>query len=228
MSERLDSVLSVALVTAAAVLATALIHREFFAQPSGSASPPSRFVSDWKSVASSGRLLGNPAAPVRITEFADLQCPFCAAYDSSIRRVRQEFPTQVAFLFVHFPLTQHRFASSAARAAECAAVQGRFDEMTRLLYAKQDSFGTKPWLDYAREVSIHDTAVFARCISETETPTLVSAGAAAGARMQVRGTPTILLNGWRYGTPPSDTELTRAIADILSGRKPYSGYRLEK
>jgi protein-disulfide isomerase len=45
---------------------------------------------------------------------------------------------------VHFPLPMHRFAEPAARVAECAGDQGRFEAMYDLLFEQQDKFGSKP------------------------------------------------------------------------------------
>jgi protein-disulfide isomerase len=47
---------------------------------------------------------------------------------------------QVSLIYIHFPLTGHRFAMPAARAAECAGNQGRFQAMYDQLFDGQDSF----------------------------------------------------------------------------------------
>lgn len=36
------------------------------------------------------------------------------------------------------------------------------------------------------------------------------------------GTPTVLLNGWRYGAPPDSIELERALSEIRQGRAPFA------
>jgi len=56
----------------------------------------------------------------------------------------------------------------------------------------------------------------------------VASGLALAAKEGINGTPTVILNGWRYGVPPSDTELVRAIGDILAGRRPYKGFPAEE
>jgi hypothetical protein len=53
---------------------------------------------------------------------------------------------------------------------------------------------------------------------------MVTAGLAMGRKFELIGTPLVLLNGWRYGVAPSDTELVRAIGDLLAGRKPYKDF----
>jgi protein-disulfide isomerase len=50
-------------------------------------------------------------------------------------------PRDVRIVFRHFPLRIHRLAIQAAKAAECASDQGRFQSMSDALYAHQDSVG---------------------------------------------------------------------------------------
>jgi protein-disulfide isomerase len=65
-----------------------------------------------------------------IIEYADFECPFCAALELKLagRRLRRAFR--------HFPVrTSHPRAWPAACAAEAAGLQGRFWEMHDLLFA---------------------------------------------------------------------------------------------
>jgi protein-disulfide isomerase len=126
----------------------------------------------------------------------------------------------VARRFVHFPLPQHRFARPAARAAECAALEGRFSEMHDVLMAKQDSFGLKSWTSYARDASVKDTIRFGKCVSQNEKVPRVEDGVALGTQLEISGTPTIVIDGWRFEAPPSDTLLRQTIEALLAGRKP--------
>jgi len=76
-------------------------------------------------------LRGPHDAPL-VIEYADFECPFCAALshrlgERALRRV-----------FRHFPVsTSHPRAWPAACAAEAAGLQGRFWEMHDLLFADQ-------------------------------------------------------------------------------------------
>jgi protein-disulfide isomerase len=74
---------------------------------------------------------GPQDAPV-VIEYADFECPFCAAL--SIRLAAR--PLRRAFR--HFPVrSSHPRAWASACAAEAAAAQGRFWEMHDSLYADQ-------------------------------------------------------------------------------------------
>jgi protein-disulfide isomerase len=67
-----------------------------------------------------------------IIEYADFECPFCAALSAELAG----YP--VGRVFRHFPVrSSHPRAWPAACAAEAAALQGRFWEMHDLLFADQ-------------------------------------------------------------------------------------------
>lgn len=72
-------------------------------------------------------ILGNPDAPVKVVEYADLECPYCKTFGTTMHQIMDYYGTtgKVAWVFRHFPLTQiHSKAPKEAEAAECAAAQG--------------------------------------------------------------------------------------------------------
>jgi protein-disulfide isomerase len=69
-------------------------------------------------------LLGNPAAPVVVVEYADFDCEYCKDFDDTMNQIiADEGPSgQVAWVYREFPLVEiHPNAFSSAEAAECAA-----------------------------------------------------------------------------------------------------------
>lgn len=214
----------------AIAVAGAAVHREFFTSPvnvSGSVARQSEYMANWRTLLPVSRRLGSSAAPVTIVELTDLECPFCREFNRTVHKVLNRYPERVAYAFVHRPLAMHRHATAAARAAECAASFGRFAEAVDALFENQDSLGIRSWGAYARQAGVGDTAGFRRCMADTETAgrnSLVDAGAHLADSLGIHATPTIILNGWRYAYVPSDTELFRAIDDLLAGRPPYHGF----
>ncbi len=68
--------------------------------------------------------LRGPATAPLVIEYADLECPYCAAADRRLAAL------PIRLLFRHFPVrSSHPRAWAAACAAEAAAAQGRFWEM---------------------------------------------------------------------------------------------------
>jgi protein-disulfide isomerase len=223
MRDRLERALSIALVVSALVLAAAAAHREFIpASVHTAATPPDRptFIDDWRRALEIGIEIGSPTAPVKVVEFADLECPFCRGFNSVMRETLKERPTEVSFVFVHYPLENHRFAQQAARASECAAAQGRFQEFVNAVYDKQDSLGMKSWGSYALDAGIRDTLTFRRCALDPATVARIEGGKSFGDRIHVSGTPTLVINGWRYDRGLGKDELRRVIGRILKGASP--------
>ena len=78
------------------------------------------YVSSWQSLLSAARISGEAHAPVVVVEFSDFECPFCRRFHSVLRTTQAKYPGKITVAFVHLPISSHRFARPAARAAECA------------------------------------------------------------------------------------------------------------
>lgn len=90
-----------------------------------------------------------PATGPLVVEYADFECPFCAAL--SLRLAEQP----VHRVFRHFPVrTSHPRAWPAACAAEAAGLQGRFWEMHDLLLADQGRLEDPHLWDRARALGL--------------------------------------------------------------------------
>lgn len=211
------------IITAAAVaVAAVLVHREFIGTtPVATPRRQPQPVAAWRDILPAGRVIGNPNAKVMLIEFADLECPFCRRFQSTLNQATAKYPNDVALVFVHLPLEMHRFSRYGAKMAECAAAQGRFRNMVDAIYQRQDSLGLRPRLAYALDAGLGDTVAFRRCVADTTTPPMVAKGLAAARKLSLTATPTLLLNNWRFGGVPSDSELYRAIEDVLAGREPF-------
>lgn len=218
-----DRVITSVIVLATVGVVAVAFHREFGSGPVPGRAPDSlpEFITDWRNMVPSGVLLGEPSARVTIVEFADLECPYCALLSTRLVALRKRYPRDVAVAFIHFPLAQHRFALPAARALECAGDQSAFDRFLELLYGKQDSLGLKPWDEFAREAGVSDLRKFDSCNKKTSPMPRVQAGLALGKEIGVRGTPVVILNGWRFARPPNDSVLSASVDSVLGGRKPF-------
>jgi len=93
--------------------------------------------------------------------------------------------------------------------------------MVDALYQKQDSFGLRPWSSYARDAGIRDTVSFVQCAGDTVTIPAIARGEAAARKLNLMGTPSILLNDWHFGSTPTQPQLVQAIDDVLAGRSSY-------
>ena len=219
MTKLWDRLVTGALVVSAISVAAVAVRRELRdeTRPTAAAriAPPDH-IDGWEDFSAIGRWIGDSTAKVRLVEFTDYECPFCRRFHEQFAAMRQEFGKDVSLLIVQYPLPNHRFARPAAYAAECAHAAGRWEQFHDALYAKQDSFGLKSWASYASDAGIKDTASFLGCVRRTSKSDRVEAGLAAGTRIRIVGTPTILIDGWRYNGTPFDS-LTAIVRSKLKG-----------
>lgn len=223
VNERIDRVLSIFLTVAAVVIAGVLVRREFFARDSGplQISTEPEFTSNWKSLLSQGHLIGRSDALMHIVEFSDLECPFCARFHVSFNFLREKYGDDVALTFIHYPLSYHKFAMPAARASECASKQDRFAQFIDLVFRHQDSLGQIEWAAYAERAGVPDAGAFARCLEDTTSLPRITAGLQLAEKLRIQGTPTVLVNGWKYPVPPTQAQLIEMVDSLRVGANPF-------
>lgn len=215
--------LTTVLVLCALVTTGLVVRREINPAPllsRSSVSGPS-LIKGWREALNRGVTMGPANAPVQVVEFADFECPFCASFHSTLRAARERHQDKIALTFAHFPLETHKFAEAAALAAECAAEQGHFEAMHNQLFEHQAAFGERPWATFARDAGVADLTRFEACMTKAAPLARIRAAKALGANtFEVRGTPTVVINGWRLSSLPSDSELDEMIQAVLAGESP--------
>lgn len=227
MSSGIEKAVSGLLGLAALAIIGAEVKRIFVPHPVGPSSPRSTYLSEWRSMLPAANMIGDEDAPVIVTVFTDFQCPFCRRFHNALATAAREFPNKISTAVIHLPLSGHQHAEAAARAAECAGTTkagGSFARAVDQLYANQDSIGRWPWSRFALKAGVRDTMEFARCMADTAAVSRVQLGRSLAVKEGFNATPTVILNGWRYGVPPADTELVRAVGDIVRGKPPYKGF----
>lgn len=77
-------------------------------------------------VTEADHIKGSLDAPVKIVEYSDFDCSFCARFHDTMNAIMEEYSSdQVAWVYRHFPLEQlHPQAFSVALASECVAEVG--------------------------------------------------------------------------------------------------------
>lgn len=224
IGDRVDRLLTVVLTSAAVVMATVVVARELRpaerSRPTGNVGGPLPSNADWQRVLATSRPLGDTLGRLQLVEFSDLECPACRVFHTmTLPALMESFGTDLTVRLVHFPISSHRFAKPAARAAECAAHQRRFPEFVALVFAKPDSIGIKLWAAFARDAGVRDSSAFVRCMGNPGATALVDSGRALGERLGIKGTPTILVNGWQTRNP-SLAEAERVISAFRAGKTP--------
>jgi protein-disulfide isomerase len=173
--------------------------------------------------------LGNPAAPVRVVEFADLQCPFCREYSLQVLprlvqdyvrsgKVRMEFRT-LSFL--------GKDSVTAGRAAAAAAQQDKLWNFVDVLYFNQgeenSGYVTPSFLQRVNRAAGVDPAKAAAFAASPASLKPLTTANALGDRLGVQSTPTILV-GRRGGkltavqADPTDVSGFKAAIDGALGQ----------
>jgi len=219
MSRRLSMALNV-VSAGCAVFITVLVARRYLIDrprvPTLSPTP----VANWSAYSGGGHRIGPDSAPVTIVEFGDFECPVCGQFArSSLRAIRTKFPRDVAVVYRYWPLSYHHLARPAARAAECASLQGRFQQFHDALYAEQDSLGLKSWSDFAVESGIVDTVRFDACLRSAAPDTVIQRDENAAVAIGGHGTPTIVVNGKRLGGAPDSAAFDRLVSELVQKAK---------
>ena len=161
---------------------------------------------------------GSPNALVTLVEYADFECLHCGRALSSINTLLKEFAGTLRVVFRHFPLEwEHPNAWMAALAAEAAARQGRFWEMHDELYRNQLMLHRDALPAHAASAGL-DIVSFAADLDEPLVIERVQRDVDSGRRNQVRGTPTVFIDGVRQRAPLTLDALRGAIGEAIMRR----------
>ncbi|MDQ1523570.1 MAG: formate-nitrite transporter family protein [Pyrinomonadaceae bacterium] len=143
---------------------------------------------------------GRTDAPLLLEEYGDFQCPPCGFFHPILKRIEGEYATQLRVAYRHFPIrSQHQHAAEAARAAEAAALQGKFWQMHDMLFENQKDWKDAPiarpvFLNFARTLGL-DVAKFTQDIDSAAVANRVLNDETQAAARGVKGTPSVYLNG---------------------------------
>lgn len=202
-----------------ASLALFVGYRQFMkGRPTPPATDPLAVTdSDWKR--------GAIAPELYLIAYEDLQCPACKAYEPVVKRILETFPTQLGLVFRHYPLTRtHPNAFAAAAAAQAAGEQGKFFDLTDLLYEHQSDWAPLPnpegkFEEYAKQLNLNiDEWNTARNSSRVKD--VIKAQQKVGDTLGVQGTPTFFLNGKKLENPQSIEEFRAIVQQALDKLPP--------
>lgn len=139
---------------------------------------------------------GAEKAPVTVTVFSDFQCPYCAKVSPLLDQIVGQYPKEVKVVHKSFPLKSHQFAMPAAIAALAAHRQGKFWEMHDAIFANYASLSDEKLSEFAKNLGL-DLDQFNKDRNDPRLQQEVEAELESGLKAEVRGTPTIFVNGRR-------------------------------
>lgn len=142
------------------------------------------------------RVKGDSAAPIRIVEISDFECPYCGQFHFESSRIIDSLYVQsgiARYLWISFPNSNHPRAWPAVEAAFCAGAAGRFWEMHDILFDRVDQW--KKAVDpvalfeqWAVEIGI-DQESYGQCLRNDVTAPLQVADYDSALRSGITSTP---------------------------------------
>jgi protein-disulfide isomerase len=202
--------LALAVVAAAVIISPSPPHAETHA----TAVAPSLF----DGIEQDGIALGSPDAPYTLIEFADLQCPFCAAYAAeTLPTVIDRF---VRSGHLRLELRLVRFigpdSERGAEVAAAATLQNRVWEFSELFFRNQgpenSGYATDEFLRrLARATPGLDVDRVSRDLDSPPARPLIEQADRMSNRLGVEGTPSFFLR--RGGGRPQPLEVSSLDAD---------------
>ena len=162
---------------------------------------------------------GNPASPVRVTIFEDLQCVDCQKLRTLMdEKILPRYGSRVAFIHRDFPLAKHDWARNAAIAARWVyernpelGIEFRREILSEQTHITAGSL--KSWLmDFAARNHL-DADGIAASLNDQRLGTLVDQDYLGGLGRGVSHTPTILAGGQSI----EETVVYEDFARLLDG-----------
>jgi protein-disulfide isomerase len=167
-----------------------------------------------------GMSTGDPNAPVKVEEYADFQCPYCAAFVQKVEPGIIEnyvVPGKVYFTFIPYSFIGSE-SVRAAEAAYCAADQNKFWDLHDVLFSNQagentGGFADNKLIQLAQKAGLK-MADFRPCFDNSQYLQQVKDDLQQGQTRGVTGTPYFFVNGQG---PVDQSQLESAIQQALAG-----------
>ena len=175
-----------------------------------------------------GLKIGSDAAPVKMVQYEDFQCPFCLRYSANQEPFLMDEFVKTGILqieFRHLPILGSE-SVTAAIATSCAAQQNRMWEFANRLFTLQaragqhrnertniGRFDESELLAVAEDLEM-DTAAFSACQGSAAALDEVTQHRAEARAIGFSGTPSYLINGSPLqSSAPSSNEGWRTVIE---------------
>jgi protein-disulfide isomerase len=175
------------------------------------------------------KILGNPDAAITVVEFIDFRCGHCAEaapvekHADNVRLVQRNFPLSGC------PVEAEAVLSTSCLlgvAVECASLQGKFWELSSLIFSEQRSFSRVEAGDDFRplisNLGLREDS-FVECVDDLDMVEFVKKDLKLAEKYRVIGTPAVFihgLDGKRWFKIKNWDSLDKIITKSLAGEVP--------
>jgi len=163
-------------------------------------------------------ILGTREAKVELIVYSNLTCPACAYFHPIIEEMVKNLNGKLVVAFRHFPF--HQNADLAAYAAESAGIQGKFWEMTDVLFENSDTWAAEQdpintFSSYAKTLGL-DVTKFKTDYISSSVRNVITESMNDVSDLGINATPTFFINGEKVINYPNDLdEFTAMIEEEL-------------
>jgi len=174
-------------------------------------------------VTADDHIKGSLDAPIKIVEYSDFDCPFCARFHVVMDAVTEKYSgDDVAWVYRHFPLEQlHPQAAGVSAASECVAELGGNDAFWVFTDGYYDARGAQDATPHevliprlALEAGV-EQAAFTECFQSGRKAADVQADLDNAVETGGRGTPWSILIGPTGKTYPINGALPQSAIEQL-------------
>ena len=166
---------------------------------------------------------------ITILDYSDYQDPLSAALADVTKRLLEENPSTIRLVSRPFPIhVVNDKAAYAALAAEAAAEQGKFWEMHDLLFDQQSNWinlsvdDFKQWLTAQVPGLGLDPAQFKSDYAREDIIAKVQKAWEDGTKINLPGTPIVVLNRELYQGPRDYTSLNDIVQLVILGERQFT------
>lgn len=173
-------------------------------------------------LAADDHFTGDPTAPVVLIEYMDLSCPHCKDIHPVLEQLESDFEGDLLVVRRHLLLFNSSTNSTvfpnslaAARVAEAASRQGKFDEMVDLLFTNQADWNaasnpTTFFNQYAQQLGLNMTQ-FASDQTDPAIDARIQRDRDAAVTLGISSTPSFFINGQATANPGTIAAFTPVI-----------------
>ncbi len=162
--------------------------------------------------------IGAADAPVTMIEYSDFQCAYCARFRTeTFPRIKEKYIDSGQLRLIHrdLPLPGHQQAMRAARAAACAGDQGRYWELSDVMFSRTSCLECQGAVELSKAVPL-DRKRFEECVSSGLHQIRIDQDIASAKQLGLQGTPSFVVGR----TTPTGVE-----GVVISGALPYEEFQ---
>lgn len=205
------------LLVTCALVVTGVVLKQQFASPPAPALVSARLES-WQGLLDARPAsLGSREGRIRVVEFSDYQCPFCADLEGKLEAFEARHPGSLSVIRYEYPLVDlHPDAMRAALVSKCASTGPAYPAVRRALFSQaRQGLAGADLVRLAGRAGVHDVAGLQACLEDPATRARVEDDVATARRLGFKGTPVLVVDGDVITGSRDATELHAYLSDRL-------------